>query len=112
MNQHASEPQRLTRDAAIAIALLILLLAVPLGYFIYSVLRPPQVTVTALFEVASAPQDLNNSTPHIDEHEADVFRRTQRAYFKSYFVLQAALRGPGVESLSILAPHQDKVAWL
>ena len=42
----------------------------------------------------------------------DILQRTQLAYLKSYFVIQAALRAPGMEALGILAGEPDKVQWL
>jgi hypothetical protein len=39
-------------------------------------------------------------------------QKTQVALLKSWFVLNTAVRGPGIARLSILAGHDDPVAWL
>jgi hypothetical protein len=69
-----------------------------------------EVRATSLFHVArSAPQLLGESRgPDNDE----IFRRTQLAYLKSYFVIQSALRAPGVAQLSLLKSQPDPVGWL
>jgi capsular exopolysaccharide synthesis family protein len=42
----------------------------------------------------------------------EILQRTQLAYLKSYFVIQSALRAPGMEALGVLAGEPDKVKWL
>lgn len=107
-----SDRDRLTRDSAFALAIVFLLLLIPTGYGLYRYFQPPPVTATALFSVSSESDDLLGDGRLLDEHEFDILQRTQLAFLKSYFVHQAALRAPGIETLSILAPHEDKVQWL
>lgn len=79
---------------------------------LYYGLRPRQATVTALFQVSSESYPILDEEQPFDPREFQVVQRTQQAYLKSYFVAQAALRGPGIEALAVLAPHDDKVQWL
>jgi hypothetical protein len=79
---------------------------------LYYGLRPGQVTVTALFSVSSDSSPILDEEQPFDPREFQIVQRTQQALLKSYFVAQAALRGPGIETLAVLAPHDDKVQWL
>jgi hypothetical protein len=79
---------------------------------LYYVLRPSQATATALFSVSSAPVLIVGDAPRFDQREFEVFQRTQLALLKSYFLVQSALRAPGMQALSVLAPHEDKVDWI
>jgi hypothetical protein len=47
-----------------------------------------------------------------DERENEIFRNTQLAKLRSYYVLQAAVRNPGIASLVVFANQRDPVAWL
>lgn len=72
---------------------------------------PETSQAVALFNVSSEQESLldNKITTAKD---FDILQRTQLAYLKSYFVIQAALRAPGMEALGILAGEPDKVQWL
>jgi hypothetical protein len=99
----------LSRDATIAVLLLVL---IGCGLFLIPVLRPERFTATALFNVSTDEISYTGEPIPFDQRRDDVFRKTQVAYLQSYFVLQSALRTPGIGALSILAPHEDKVQWL
>ena len=74
-------------------------------------LFPESSSATALFQVSSeAPKLVFNSAAENTKFE--VLQNTQLALLKSNFVLQAALRDPGVASLGVLAGESDKVKWL
>jgi capsular exopolysaccharide synthesis family protein len=73
---------------------------------------PETSTATALFNVASQQQTLLGDAFSSQLKEFEILQRTQLAYLKSYFVIQAALRGPGMEALGVLADESDKVQWL
>lgn len=55
---------------------------------------------------------MDDGQPRFDAREYEIFQRSQVELIKSDFVLQAALREPGIASLPILAPHHDPVQWL
>jgi capsular exopolysaccharide synthesis family protein len=73
---------------------------------------PESSSATALFQVSNEQQslvfDLNRNNPNSFE----ILKKTQLALLKSYFVLQSAIRNPGVSSLSALAGEPDPVEWL
>jgi capsular exopolysaccharide synthesis family protein len=72
---------------------------------------PASSSATALFRVSSEQEsiftDINKQSPQAYE----ILKKTQLALLKSYFVLQAAVRKPGVASLSALA-GEEPVEWL
>ncbi len=73
---------------------------------------PESSSATALFQVSSQQQsivfDVNRNTPQSFE----TLKKTQLAYLKSYYVLEAAIRKPGIASLSALAGEGEPVVWL
>lgn len=73
---------------------------------------PETSLATALFNVSSEKQTMLGDARISPTKEFEILQRTQLAYLKSYFVIQAALRGPGMEALGILAGEPDKVQWL
>lgn len=73
---------------------------------------PETSQVTALFNVSSENQSLIGESKVQSVRDFEIFQRTQLAYLKSYFVIQAALRAPGMEALGVLAGEPDKVQWL
>lgn len=104
-----SDDQRIRRSTIIALAICFVFFGSIVAYY---ALRPRQATATALFSVSSQPiKTLDDGKP-FDPREFEIIQRTQEAYLKSYFVVQSALRAPGMEALAILAPHDDKVQWL
>ena len=100
------------RALNLALVALLLLLAAGGAVVLYRLLRPDRFTATALFNVDSDEPNFAGEPIPFDARQNEIFRKTQLAYFKSYFVIQTALRTPGVEALSILAPHADKVKWV
>jgi hypothetical protein len=67
-------------------------------------------TATALFEIS---YDLSDSDSRIQSlQEYEILKKSQIALLKSNFVLSAAIRPPGIASLSILAGEEDPVKWL
>jgi len=75
-------------------------------------LFPESSMAQALFNVSSQEQSILGNTTRTAGKDFDILQRTQLAYLKSYFVIQAALRTPGMESLGVLAGEPDKVQWL
>ncbi|MEX2308006.1 MAG: polysaccharide biosynthesis tyrosine autokinase [Pirellulales bacterium] len=74
-------------------------------------LFPESSSATALFQVANEQQsivfDVNQSNQNFD-----ILKKTQLALLRSYFVLYAAVRDPGMSSLSVFAKQGDPVEWL
>lgn len=67
----------------------------------------------ALFQVDFSPHSIRgDGDVNIAVQSFDVFKKTQLAKLKSYYVLTAALRNPSVAGLSILANEKDPVEWL
>jgi len=73
---------------------------------------PETSQAVALFSVSSEKQSLMGDARVTSAKDFDILQRTQLAYLKSYFVIQAALRAPGMEALGILASEPEKVQWL
>lgn len=73
---------------------------------------PETSQVTALFSVSSQETSLLGDKKVQNAKEFEILQRTQLALLKSYFVIQAALRAPGMETLGVLAGEPDKVQWL
>jgi hypothetical protein len=75
--------------------------------------QPQKFVVETLFQIKAVPPSiLGGANRSFNEREFDILRHTQFDLIKSDFVLTAALRGPGVASLPILASKEDPVAWL
>jgi polysaccharide biosynthesis transport protein len=78
-------------------------------YFVF----PESSSADALFQVSSQqPVIVFKDAYNNESHEFTILQRTQVALLKSYFVLQAAIRDPGISSLSVLAGEPDPVQWL
>jgi polysaccharide biosynthesis transport protein len=74
---------------------------------------PESSSAISLFQVDSKEPSLAFDVSHGDDiRDFDILQKTQLALLKSHFVLQAALRGPGIASLSALAGERDPVQWL
>ena len=73
---------------------------------------PESTTADALFKVSSRRPQLVFDVNTNEAKEFSILQRTQVAQLKSYYVLSAALRDPGISSLSILAGVPDPVQWL
>jgi succinoglycan biosynthesis transport protein ExoP len=73
---------------------------------------PESSSAVALFQVESKEPTLIDFTHVSDMRDFDILQKTQLALLKSNYVLQAALRGPGISTLSALAGESDPVQWL
>lgn len=73
---------------------------------------PETSQAIALFNVSSEQPTMLGDSKVTGSKDFEVLQRTQLAYLKSYFVIQAALRAPGMEALGVLAGEPDKVQWL
>jgi hypothetical protein len=91
----------------LALFLFVTLICLALAWLV----QPKRVVVTALFEVGRSSRELMGGAPY-DEREFEVFKATQRAKLGSFYVLQAALRNPGLASLPVFQGKRDPVAWL
>jgi hypothetical protein len=78
------------------------------------IVQPNRVVATALFEVAMVQPTLigNESTDRFNEREFELLKNTQLAKLRSHYVLNAALRKPGIAALPLLASKKDTTAWL
>jgi polysaccharide biosynthesis transport protein len=73
---------------------------------------PESSSAIALFQIDSKEPSLAFDVTHGTGGDFDILQKTQLALLKSHFVLQAALRGPGIASLSALAGENDPVQCL
>ena len=76
------------------------------------VLFPESSSATALFEVSNERQTIAFDFDKYNPQGFEILKKTQLAKLTSYYVLNAALRKPGIESLSVLAGEPYKVEWL
>jgi hypothetical protein len=95
------------RFSLLALFLFVTLTCLALAWLV----QPERIVATALFEIDRVESRLMGSQP-FDERELEIFKNTQLAKLKSYYVLQAAVRNPGIASLPLLAGQPDPVAWL
>lgn len=71
------------------------------------------VVAEALFQVSAVPPALISSNQtRFDAREYAIFQKSQVALLKSFFVMNSAVRDPGIMTLPILANRDDQVAWL
>ena len=76
-------------------------------------LFPESSSATALFQVANeAGFDHLRHRRRKTLASFEILKKTQLALLKSNFVLTAAIRPPGIASLSVLAGEPDPVEWL
>jgi hypothetical protein len=81
--------------------------------FLAWAVQPKKYVVESLFQVMAVPPSILAGTGSgFNEREYDILRDTQTALIKSNFVLQAALRGPGVATQPVFKSQLDPVAWL
>jgi succinoglycan biosynthesis transport protein ExoP len=73
---------------------------------------PESSSATALFEVRQEEDSIVHDAIHHSTQDFEILKKTQLALLKSKFLLTAAIRDPGVASLSILAGERDKEEWL
>ena len=95
------------RFSLLALFLFVTLVCLALAWLV----QPKRVVATALFEVSRVEPTLMGGEVY-DERELEVFKNTQLAKLRSYYVLQAALRNPGIASLAVFAGQRDPVSWL
>src|SRR6478672_11969573 len=76
------------------------------------VLFPESSSATALFKVRMKQETILHDVGQGSTQDFEVLKKTQLALLKSKFVLTAAIRPPGIASLSILARERDKEEWL
>jgi hypothetical protein len=76
--------------------------------------QPNMVVATALFKVTMVEPTLlgDESIDRFNEREFELVKNTQLTKLSSYYVLNKALRKPGIAALPILASKRDPVAWL
>lgn len=72
---------------------------------------PASMTATAIFRVANDPQSIFSETNKLSPQSYEILKKSQLAMLRSYFVLNAAVRKPGVSSLSALA-NEIPEEWL
>jgi hypothetical protein len=91
----------------------LLALAVFAGLVAWLVI-PEKSVATAIFRVARARPSIvaDNFAELYDKQEYEVFKKSQLAMLRSYFVLESALRKPGISSLSTFAGKEDPKEWL
>ncbi len=73
---------------------------------------PESSSATALFEVRQEEDSIVHDTTRRSTQDFEILKKTQLALLKSKFLLTAAIRNPGIASLSILAGERDKEEWL
>jgi hypothetical protein len=81
------------------------------GIFISRAMDSKGDTATALFQVSNESDSIFGDT-RLTNQEFEILKKTQLALLKSNYVLTAAIRPPGIGSLSILAGKEDPVEWL
>jgi hypothetical protein len=98
------------RFSLLALLILVTLICVGLAWLV----QPNLVVATALFQVESVnPTLIGDDTRQLrDEQEFEIVKKSQIALLKSYFVLNSALRNPGISGLPIFRSQKDPVAWL
>lgn len=76
--------------------------------------QPNRVVATALFRVSSRQPTIlgDESARPNDEQEFEIVKKTQLASIKSYYVLIAAVRKPGIASLPILQGQAEPTDWI
>ena len=95
------------RFSLLALFLFVTLICLALAWLVL----PKRVVATALFEVSSSERKLMGDQPY-DEREFEIVKKTQLAKLNSYYVLQAAVRNPGVAALPVFQNQPDPVVWL
>jgi capsular exopolysaccharide synthesis family protein len=76
------------------------------------ILFPESSRATALFEVSNEEESLVFDYSRYNPQSFEILKKTQLAKLGSYYVLQAAVRNPGIASLSVFAGEPDPVEWL
>jgi hypothetical protein len=103
-------PRRRLRLRFSLLTLLLVMTAVCVAIGLFY--RPPGCEAVAAFKVSARPTAWMGSSGEFHPQEFEIFRRSQIELIKNQWLLQAALREPGVAGLPILAGRKDPVAWL
>jgi len=96
------------RFSLLALLIFITLICVGLAWLV----QPRKVTATALFEVAMSPDSGISDHGLTSMADFEILKKTQLAKLRSNYVLTAAMRPPGIGSLSIFNGQADPVDWL
>ncbi|MEX2310383.1 MAG: hypothetical protein WD738_22640 [Pirellulales bacterium] len=104
------QPKLRLRFSLLALLIFVTLVCLGLAWLV----QPELVVATALFQVDTAAPTLlgDAALQPYDEQDYWNLQRTQIELLKSYFVMNAALRQPGIASLPYFAGRGDPVAWL
>lgn len=89
-----------------------LLVICGVGAAAFWLLRPEQVSATALFEVRNESPSIVNGSSALSVNGFDILKKTQIAYLKSKYVLTSAVTNPGIAALSIFAGVGNPDDWL
>jgi hypothetical protein len=96
------------RFSLLALLVFVTLVCVLLAWW----MQPNRVVATALFRISRVRPAIFGETPQADDNDLENVKNTQVALLKSQFVLQAAVRKPGVASMPVFAGQADPVKWL
>lgn len=97
------------RFSLLALLLFVAVACLALAWFA----SPQRVVVEALFQVDSMrPGLLDKGSSRFDAFEYRIFQKSQVEFFKSAFLLNAALREPSVANLPIVSAQGDPASWL
>lgn len=105
-----AQPALRLRFSLLALLVFVTLVCLLLAWWV----QPNRVAATALFQVNRVTTNLldDEASERRDERDFEIVKKSHLALLKSYFVLNAALRKPGIPALPILASQTDPVAWL
>jgi hypothetical protein len=105
----AARPKLRLHFSLLALLIFVTLICFGLAWLV----QPEIVVATALFQVDSAPPTLlDDSSQPYNEHNFRNVQQTQIELLKSYYVLNAALRQPGIAALPYFKGQADPVTWL
>lgn len=96
---------------AAVISAVVVLLAIIVG--VIWIATRPGYSAVAMLKVSHAPPSIAFQVDTGGEEvDFDIYRHTQMSAVKSIFVIQAALREPGIAQLPALAQQEHPVSWL
>jgi hypothetical protein len=107
----SSENEAHPRRRFFALSAILLLVIAAASFFVW-LLRPERATATALFQVVRSTPTILGDESILPADNYETIKKTQLAFLRSEFVLTAALRNPGVASLSTFAGVANPVKWL
>src|SRR5688500_10425693 len=102
------------RRPRLQFSLLALFLVVTAACFLVAWLaQPEQREAVALFRVNATPPTLVGNRPlAFDSHTFKLLQNSHVEMIRSDFVMQAAIRPPGIASLAMLKSREDPAQWL